>query len=566
VLETSDETPEACRRWAERVRTMIRALGWPEGALVARLHPSGASLAFAAPEDRLYTATEVNEWAWASLIRPTSPGEGGVLQAPGHPAAWDEASAFHTLRHLAEAEARPALLRLLEAAARRGLPALPDDEVLTLGAGTGGQSWPMTDLPEPAQVPWEALHDIPTALVTGSNGKTTTVRLVAAMGAAHGWAMGYSCTDGIFADGEWLERGDYSGPGGSRQVLRDARVQAAVLETARGGILRRGIAVRRAQTAIVTNVTPDHFGEYGIHALEDLAEAKLGVARPLGTTGLLVLNADDPTLRRKAAGLPCPLAWFALEEAHPFLVAHRAAGGTTCGGAGGRLRLHHQGATHDLGAIQDMPLCAGGAAVYNLANAAGAALVAIGLGVAPETIAAVLARFGASRQDNPGRLERWELAGLTILVDYAHNPEGLTGLLGVARRLRSEGRLGLLLGQAGNREDGAIRALAATAALARPDAVVLKDLGGYMRGREPGEVPALLREELLRQGLAPEAIQTVLDEVTAAGALLAWARAGDVLVLPVHGLESREQVGAWLDGLAASGWRPGAALPEPPPA
>ena len=121
-------------------------------------------------------------------------------------------------------------------------------------------------------VAWDPVHDIPTALVTGSNGKTTTVRLLAACSRAHGWQVTYSSTDGVFFDGEAVATGDYSGPAGGRMAVRDRRAQAAILETARGGILRRGIAVSRAQVALVTNVSSDHFGEYGIFDLDGLAD------------------------------------------------------------------------------------------------------------------------------------------------------------------------------------------------------------------------------------------------------------------------------------------------------
>ena len=196
-----------------------------------------------------------------------------------------------------------------------------------------------------------------------------------------------------------------------------------------------------------------------------------------------------------------------------------------------------------------MPLTVTGSARYNIANIAGAALVAAGLGIDPNVIARVLAGFGHSRSDNPGRLERWRIGGADVLLDYAHNPEGLRGLLAVAEviRSRSGGRLGLLLGQAGNRDDQAIRELACAAAQARPERVVLKDMDGYLRGRESGAVPAVLRDELLRQGMADASLHTILVEVEGAVALLEWARAGDVLVLPVHNLGARAELVALLD-------------------
>src|SRR5690606_5678461 len=145
---------------------------------------------------------------------------GALLHAPGHAAVRDAAAAMHTLCALAAAEANPALLALQAAAAKHGLPCLPDDDEVSIGAGTGGRTWPADALPDPATVDWPALHAIPTALVTGSNGKTTTVRLLAAMARTHGWRTAHSCTDGVFLDGRALESGDYSGPTGARTALR----------------------------------------------------------------------------------------------------------------------------------------------------------------------------------------------------------------------------------------------------------------------------------------------------------------------------------------------------------
>ncbi len=550
MLEVYVAPVATCEAWAERVRAMSARLGWPEADLTAHRHRAGASLAFVAPEDQLFTATEVNEWAWLGI-------DGNDLglplpQAPGHPAAWDEDLAEQTLRRLANAERNPRLMALVNEASRRGLPYFHDEDGLTLGAGAGGSTWPLDALPD--SVSAQGLHDIPTVLVTGSNGKTTTVRLLSAMFEQSGQRAGFNCTDGVFVGGDCVASGDYSGPNGARRVLRDTRVQAAVLETARGGILRRGLAVRHANAAIVTNISPDHFGEYGVHDLSDLADAKLVVARAITSDGVLVLNADDALLVAKASALDVLVAWFALDDEHPLLREQRMNGGFACGVTDGVLRLHLHGETHELGRVAGMPLTLAGAARYNIANVAGAALAAACLGIAPADIAAVLARFGAVRSDNPGRLERWDLDGIDILLDYAHNPEGLAGLLAVARGLAESrrGRVGLLLGQAGNRDDDAIRDLARTAASAQPDQVILKDLDGYMRGREAGEVPKILQAELLAQGLAADALRTRLDEVEASREMLAWAQAGDVVVLPVHNLAARGQVIAWLEAQGAS--------------
>jgi UDP-N-acetylmuramyl tripeptide synthase len=208
-----------------------------------------------------------------------------------------------------------------------------------------------------------------------------------------------------------------------------------------------------------------------------------------------------------------------------------------------------------------MPLAAGGHSHFNVANLATAALGAAGLGVPPATIASLFARFGADPADNAGRLMRYELGGINLIVDFAHNPAALAGLADFAQHLRASGRLALLLGQAGNREDADIDRLAAVAAAARPDYVVVKELGTYLRGRGSGEVPALLRAALDRAGVAESMIADAPDEDRAVRMALAWARSGDVLVLPLHSREGRGHALALLERLRRDGWRAGRPLP-----
>jgi cyanophycin synthetase len=557
--------------WRARIERAGARLGWPNRRAVARRHAGGVSLAVAAPYDQLFLATEVNEWALCAALIESDPIRWSALEgilieealranenisnpAAQIPPVIEESAALARFERLSSLEAHPKLRALLDAAVERSLPYVVDDSELTLGAGVGGRNFALAALPDIAQVPWRELRDIPTAIVTGSNGKTTTVRLIAACARSQGWHAGYNCTDGVFLDDEALASGDYSGPAGARMVMRERRAQAAILETARGGILRRGIAVSRATTAVITNVSSDHFGEYGIHDLAGLAEVKLAVASAVNPSGLLVLNADDSQLRLQADelvrrfGRSPPLGWFSANPDQRTLREHLLRGASTCGVREGRLHLVHGGAEHDLGAISAMPLSMGGIAAYNVANMAGAALAAAALGIAPATIAAVLARFGSKLQDNPGRMMRFEVDGVKVLIDYAHNPDGLRGFLKVADHLRGgTGRLGLLLGQAGNRKDADIQALAQVAAEFRPDLVVVKEDEAHLRGRAPQEVPRIIRAELTRLGFPDSALPTVTSEVDAARCALEWARPGDVLALPVHSASARAAVVAMLE-------------------
>src|SRR2546427_2826551 len=301
--------------WGRQARRILDAVGWRHEQTRVRTFPAGASLALSAPVDVLYAATEVNEWAWSAALVD--------LSGTGEP---DLEEGLFQLRPKIEAERNPGLLALRESARKRGVAFLSDDQSVSVGLGAGSMEWPVTALPAPEQVDWTRVRDIPVVLVTGTNGKTTTVRLVGAMVAETGKVTGLTTTDGVHVAGDLVSAGDYSGPEGARTVLRDRRVETAVLETARGGILRRGLAVRSADAAIITNVADDHLGEFGIHDLHALAECKMVVGSVAKASGRLVLNAGDPTLVA-AARSPAPIAWFGLDPRSRTLVEQVEAGG-----------------------------------------------------------------------------------------------------------------------------------------------------------------------------------------------------------------------------------------------
>ncbi|HEY8020840.1 MAG TPA: Mur ligase family protein [Thermoanaerobaculia bacterium] len=509
--------------WRERARRLLAAVGWGGERLAARRHAKGLSLALSAPLDALYAATEVAEEAWHATAA-------ALAGRPGYPL--EEPAA--RLRETIAAERNPRLAALSAAAAARGVAFLCDADQATVGLGTGSATWPVGALPAPREIDWGRVHDVPVAMVTGTNGKTTTVRLLAAVAAAAGRVAGLTSTDRIAVAGEPIDHGDYSGPGGARTLLRDRRVELAILETARGGILRRGLALAAADAAAVTNVAADHLGEYGIDGLADLAEAKLVPVRAVRPGGTAVLNADDPELaRRGPPAARAPIAWFSLETKNPLLAGHLARGGAAAFLDGDDLVLAAGGRRRSVTRLADIPIAFGGAARYNAANALAAAALAQALGLSDAAIAQGLASVAGTPEDNPGRANLLELGGIHVLLDYAHNPHGLAALLEVAAVLPATRRL-LIVGQAGDRDDDAIRELAATAWRLRPDHVVVKELPSMLRGRQEGEVPAILEDELRRQGAPAEALSRAADEPAAVERALAWARPGDLLVLLVH--------------------------------
>ncbi|MFY9820322.1 MAG: Mur ligase family protein [Thermoanaerobaculia bacterium] len=546
VLEVSlepEEAEEVVAAWQENAGRLLAAVGWPGEEIAVRRFSGGASLAISAPIDSLYSATEVNEQAWAAA-------EAAVAGEP----APDLAVESQRLRARIAQEAKPSLLALRDAATARSVTLLWDDEKVSVGLGTGSLTWPASSLPDPAAVAWSEVHDVPMLMVTGTNGKTTTVRLLAAIAAAAGKLPGITSTDRIEVGGEVVDLGDYSGPGGARTLLRDRRVEIAILETARGGMLRRGLAVTGAEAALVTNIAADHLGEFGILDLHALAAAKLVVAQAVRPGGRMVLNADDPELLAAAGRLTHPVTWFSLDAANPRVLAHLAAGGHACLLEDGALVLARGSERVAVVRVEEIPVTLGGAARHNVANALGAIGLAAAAGLPVDAMAGAL----RSLTNNLGRAASMELGGVNVLVDYAHNPHGMAAIMDFASRLPGKRRL-LVLGQAGDRNDEAIRELARAAWPLRPERIIVKELPEMLRGRGLGEVPAVLRHELLRLGAAPGSVTIADTELEGIRGALTWAQAGDLLILLVH--TQREEVLALLERLRETGWQAGEPLP-----
>lgn len=547
VVCDSDAARRAVDAWPGEARRLAAALGWTEVRCATRRSRASASLFLTAPLDGLLTATDLSEHAWVAA-------EAGVAGVP----ATDATSVLRE-NYTRERQALPHLVAIAQYARERELSFSLDDDGCLVGSGTGSRAVVHSDIAledsSEFDETWDPVRDVPVALVTGSNGKTTTTRLVAAMWRASGKVTGWCCSDGVWVGDAQLEAGDYTGPSGARRVVSDRRVEAAVLETARGGMLRRGLALNQVDGAIITNISADHFGEYGVETLADLAQVKAIVARALRTGGTLVLNADDPSLVALATELRVPVAWFSVNDHEPL--HHQNAHAAIV--RDGQLLLRRSGEWHDLGAVRRMPITLDGNARHNIANATGAALLASVVGVPVTAIRSALSQFGALPSDNPGRLMIRAVGGITVVMDYAHNPDGIAALCQTAATMTANRRL-LLLGQAGNRDDVQLRALAATAWHTQHfDRVIIKEMTAILRGRALGAVPDVLIAGLLDAGAPAGALVRAESEYVGVRDALGWARTGDLLVLGVH--VERTRVLALMDQLVSESWRPGEQLP-----
>ena len=544
---------ELIRLWQHEVARILEAVGWSDAARHALSFPGGASLFIAAPIDCLYSATEVNEWAWQA-----------ALQRFMHQAPPSLAEGAQRLNDRIAQEAQPQLALLARQAKGAGVSFNSDHKATSIGSGRGVQVWLSADkrtpaAPAPDSVDWSTVRDVPIVLVTGSNGKTTTVRLLASVVRAWRRTPGFSSTDNIVIGTEVMETGDWSGPMGARAVLRDPRVDVAILETARGGILRRGLAVGRADAAIVTNIAADHFGEWGVHDLHGIARAKLVVGQ---AARRLVINAEDPVLvqhvkeLRRQGLITADIGYFALSPRHPVLAKHMAAGGTAAFFDGSDLLFVYRRRATRVAHAADVPITLGGVARFNVANALGVVLLASAIGVPKEVIAEGLKRFKGTPRENPGRGHLYEINGARVLVDFAHNPHGQKALIEAAMGMPAKRRI-IILGQAGDRDDENIRGLARETWAWRPDRVILKEMERYLRGRQPGEATGIIRDEFLRLGAAPSIFSHAESEFEAVQAAIAEAQPGDLVLLPIHA--EREKVLALMEELARK--RPGPSAP-----
>jgi cyanophycin synthetase len=385
--------------------------------------------------------------------------------------------------------------------------------------------------------PRKAPARIPLVAVTGTNGKSTTVRMVAQILARRGLTVGFTSTSGVYVGGERIFKGDASGPISARMVLADPTVEAAVLETARGGILREGLGFDRCDVGCVLNVTDDHLGLKDINTLEDLAAVKSLVTESVSRRGWSVLNGDDPQTLRIAKYARGRIAYFSLRggpDLPPHLQKHLAQGGVVAvlepSILGGELVIHVGQERLPVISVAAVPATLAGKARFNIANALAAALIAYGLDVPIDSIAAGLASFQSSFEDNPGRLNIHDGHGFRVIVDYAHNPAGIEALGDLLRELgpRYDCKIGCV-SIPGDRRDADILAMGASAAELFDHVVFREKPDG--RGRKPGEVLELLRRGAIEAGCAPQRIQCISAESQAIAACLDRARPGDLVVL-----------------------------------
>ena len=351
----------------------------------------------------------------------------------------------------------------------------------------------------------DAARRIPIVSISGTNGKSTVTRMIAHVLGRAGRRVGSTTSDGIIVDGRMVEPGDWTGPGGAVAILGRSDVEVAVLETARGGILLKGVGYESNEASILTNVSSDHLDLQGIHTLPELAAAKATICRITKPEGWVILNADDPHVAAVAGLVRARVAFFSMEPvASPVLRDHVERGGRAFVVRRNALVELEGGEARAIVGVDEIPATLGGLARHNVANALAAAGGARALGATIGQVADGLRDFRPSAKRSPGRLNLFRRGRQVVIVDFAHNEAGMEALLDVAEGIAGGGAartwpVTLIVGGAGDRPDDTLRGLGRIAG-ARAERVAIKESLTYLRGRDRAGMV-----ELLRAGIAEAA-------------------------------------------------------------
>jgi cyanophycin synthetase len=407
---------------------------------------------------------------------------------------------------------------------------------------------PVLDLLFPPGTP----SRIPIIAVTGSNGKTTTVRLIAHIFKGMGKKVGMTSTDGIYLDERLVKRADASGPKSAQMVLQNPRIDFAVFEVARGGILREGLGYQRNDVAVVTNVTGDHLGLKDVHSIEQLAAVKRVVVEAVPRTGYAVLNADDPLVADMRKHCSGSVVLFTMQEKNELVERWvrrgRKAVSLQSGPRGEMMVIREGRRIMPIGWVHQLPVTFEGRARMMVANALAAAAAAHAAGAHIHDIRQGLRSFSTSIYQAPGRLNLFELNGIRVLIDYAHNAAGLETVGDFVERMTSSASVGgapgapswqanlrvAVVATPGDRRDEDMRELGKVAGRYFDEIIIREDKN--TRGRKLGETAAHIMEgvqEAVREGARVGNVEIVLDEMDATRRALDRSRAGDLVVLCV---------------------------------
>ena len=506
----------------KEIHRILILLKWNNIVIKHKVYNNGIRVAFTCPYDITLASCDVIDYAWQSvrLFLMTNKYE-------------NDRDILDTLSPIIKAEENLKLREVYTEAQARSLNMFYDNGVITIGSGKYAYQANLSSL-DISSINWKLIRDIPIVLVTGTNGKTTTVRLTNALCQSAGLSVGYCSTDWVKINGDIIDKGDYSGPSGSKYVLTNRNIDVAVLEVARGGLCTRGLGNTNVTASTVSNISVDHLGMDGIETLQDLCEAKSIVYSAVETTGHAVINLDDKYIlnRYESEKIKGKKIFFSQKLSDSEIAKYLNIASYVCFIKDGFFTLKTSTNETKIIRVNDVPITFKGYAKHNIENVLNAIILAIELGCSISDISRGLLEYQHTSNENLGRSNIFKLNGATVILDFAHNVAGLDAILNMSKVYNPKS-LKLMWGQTGDRLF-MVDQMAKVTAHHAPEVMVINEIANFLRGATIGEVPKFIDNSLKRYGYPESSIIHVDDEMSGVHYLLKDLREGDVCILCVH--------------------------------
>lgn len=526
-VDWSGDNEKIASTFAEELKKLLEKLPVKDYEIKTKVYRNGFNIALRYPYDLLMVACEMLDWVWADITDLFD------LER--------EVNLKRSVRRFKKiiAENQKLILRkIYNKALEKKVNFFVNKDTVVLGSGVYQFKAKLNKVLKLSDIPWKKIKNIPSVLITGTNGKTTTTRLTEFICRKSGLVSGYCSTDWVMINGKLVSEGDLSGPSGHQFVLSSSKVEVAILEVARGGMVKRGLLPNYATAATMTNIAHDHIGQNGIENLTDLTVAKGLVYNGLSDDGLAIINLDDenivalPNKHRKA--------YLSTKLDESTISKYLTTDNFVVFIADKEIILKTQTERFTLNRIDEIPVTVHGLATYNYENVLHAVALSHSLGVLPKHIIKGLAKFGGDDKSNFGR---WNYYHSTkhghLVVDIAHNPAGLESVLTLAdgfRKLKGlKGKLGLMYGNTADRRE-TMTEIADIIIRHNVDYVIIKEFQQSLRGSELGEMPEAFKKVLLEKGYPAKKIKVIPNEVEAVTHILAKAKPEDLNILCSHEL------------------------------
>lgn len=518
---------EIANLYIKELDKVLEKLPIKEYEIKQLVFPEGINIALRYPYDLLMTACEILDWVWLEVVDNLDK-ELPIRTQKG----------IDIFTQMIEENQRIILRKIYNKALEKKVNFFIHKDWIVLGSGVSQFRVKQHKITKLSDIPWKKIANVPMVLITGTNGKTTTTRLTEFICRKSGLKSGYCSTDWVMVGGRKVAEGDLSGPTGHQYVMMHPKLEVAVLEAARGGIVKRGLMPNYAQVATVTNIAYDHIGQNGINTLTDLANAKAVVYDGLADDGIAIVNLDDEHIM--SLDIKNIKSYISTKLSETDIVEYLTEDNYVVYLDNEIVTLQTLKHKHHIINIKKVPLTVHGLATYNYENTLHAVALSYGIGIKIDDIKYGLKKFGADDKSNFGRWNYYKSKRHGhLVVDIAHNPAGLDNILTLANGFKQlhnlTGRIGLMYGNTADRRD-TIPEIAAIINKHNVDFVVIKEFQESLRGSELGEMPQVFYDELIKQGYASEKIKVIPNEYEAVQYILSESKQDDFTLLCSHEL------------------------------